>query len=139
MKITQKVAKTVTVLDMLGLAISAQAFQINSLSPKGEVSQVRQLVVKFDEAAVNFGDPKAAAPLRISCSEAEATKGNGRWVNEREWAFQFDKDLPPGVRCSVQLKVGLQSSKGVNFTGSSSYQFNTGGPFVRSAAQLWRG
>ena len=52
MKITQKVAKTVTVLGLLGLAISAQAFQINSLSPQGEVSQVRQLVVKFDEAAV---------------------------------------------------------------------------------------
>ncbi len=130
MKITQKVTKTVSVLGLLGLAFSAQAFQITSLSPQGEVSQVRQLVVKFDEAAVNFGDPKAAAPLSISCSDAGATKGNGRWVNEREWAFEFANDLPPGVRCNAQIKAGLQSNKGVNFTGNSSYQFNTGGPFV---------
>ena len=113
-------------------AACAQAFQISGFSPQGEVSQVRQLVVKFDEAAVNFGDPKAAAPLSISCSDAGASKGNGRWVNEREWAFEFSNDLPPGVRCNVQIKAGLQSNKGVNFAGNSSYQFNTGGPFVRN-------
>jgi alpha-2-macroglobulin len=45
----------------LSAAFNAHAFQVSSLSPQGEVAQVRQLVVKFDEAAVNFGDPKAAA------------------------------------------------------------------------------
>lgn len=135
MKITQKVAKVTSAVVFSGLVcavFSAQAFQITSLSPQGEVPQVRQLVVKFDEAAVNFGDPKAAAPLAISCNHSGASQGPGRWVNEREWAFEYANDLPPGVRCSVQLKAGLQSNKGVNFTGSSSYQFNTGGPFVRN-------
>ena len=39
MKITQKVAKTVHLLGVLGFALSAQAFQITNLSPQGEVAQ----------------------------------------------------------------------------------------------------
>ncbi|MDO8457054.1 MAG: MG2 domain-containing protein [Burkholderiaceae bacterium] len=111
-------------------SLSVQAFQVTSLSPQGEVAQVRQLVVKFDEAAVNFGDPKAAAPLTLSCSDAAASQGSGRWVNEREWAFDFTRDLPPGLRCDVKLASALQSVKGVKLSGAGSYQFNTGGPFV---------
>jgi len=66
-----------TTLVACGLAAfswSAQALQIISLSPQGEVAQVRQLVAKFDESAVNFGDPKAEAPLTLSCSDAQVTK-----------------------------------------------------------------
>ena len=65
-------------------AASAQAFQIISLSPQGEIARVRQVVAKFDESAVNFGDPKAAAPLTLSCSDAQASKGSGRWISDRE-------------------------------------------------------
>ena len=54
------------------LALSAQAFQISSLSPQGEMARIRQVVVKFDEGAVNFGDPKAAAPVTLSCTDAQA-------------------------------------------------------------------
>ena len=51
---------------VLGAALSAagaQALQITSLSPQGEVARVRQVTAKFDAAAVTFGDPKAPAPL----------------------------------------------------------------------------
>jgi alpha-2-macroglobulin len=134
--ITQKVAKTVIqafgVVGLLGATLSSQALQITSLSPQGEVSQVRQLVVKFDEAAVNFGDPKATAPLTVSCNDAAATQGSGRWVNEREWVFDFARDLPPGLRCEVKLASALQSVKGNKLSGATNYQFNTGGPFVRN-------
>ena len=117
---------------LAALSWSAQALQIISLSPQGEVAQVRQLVAKFDESAVNFGDPKAEAPLTLSCSDAQVTKGTGRWVNDRVWAYDFDRDLPPGVRCTVQTKPGFKSPKGADITGASSYKFNSGGPFVRS-------
>lgn len=40
-------------------ACAAHAFQIVSVSPQGEVAQIRKVLVKFDESAVNFGDPKA--------------------------------------------------------------------------------
>ena len=48
--------------------LPAQALQIISLSPQGEVSRIRQVVAKFDDSAVNFGDPKAPAPLSLTGS-----------------------------------------------------------------------
>jgi len=129
------------VMALLGLLGShAQALQIVSLSPQGEIAGVRQVVAKFDESAVNFGDPKAPAPLTIGCSDAQATKGSGRWVNDREWAYDFERDLPPGVSCTVQVRAGFKSPKGADLTSSKTtsspsagtYRFNTGGPFVRS-------
>ncbi len=116
---------------LFACAAPAFALQIISLSPQGEVARIRQVVAKFDESAVNFGDPKAAAPLTLSCSDAQATKGNGRWISDREWAFEFENDLPPGVNCAVQVKSGFKSPKGAELA-AASYKFNTGGPFVQN-------
>ncbi|MEO8015080.1 MAG: MG2 domain-containing protein, partial [Polaromonas sp.] len=113
-------------------ALQAQALQITSLSPQGEVAQVRQVVVKFDEAAVNFGDPKAPAPLALRCSDAQAAKGTGRWTGNREWIFEFDRDLPPGVRCTVTAVSGFKSPSSALLTSASSYKFNSGGPFIKN-------
>ncbi|MBF5003220.1 alpha-2-macroglobulin family protein [Diaphorobacter caeni] len=110
---------------------AAQALTITSLSPQGEVSRVRQLVAKFDSAAVRFGDPKAAAPLSVSCDDADAGKGTGRWTGDREWVYDFVKDLPPGVRCTATLKSGFKSPSDAEISGQKSYAFSTGGPFVR--------
>ncbi len=113
------------------LAVPAQALQIISLTPQGDVSRVRQIVAKFDQAAVNFGDPKGPAPLSVSCSDAQAGKGSGRWTTDKQWVFDFENDLPPGVRCTVTRVSGFKSASGVELTGADSYQFNSGGPFVR--------
>ncbi|MBV7427537.1 MULTISPECIES: Ig-like domain-containing alpha-2-macroglobulin family protein [unclassified Acidovorax] len=113
-------------------AWGAQALQITSFSPQGEVARVRQVVAKFDAAAVNFGDPKAPAPLALSCSDAGVTKGTGRWTGEREWVFDFERDLPPGVRCTATVRAGFKSAAGAELTGAKSYQFNSGGPFVQA-------
>ena len=114
------------------LAFQAQAAQVVSVSPQGEVAQVRQIVVKFDEAAVNFGDPKAESPATLSCSDAQVTKGTGRWISDRVWGYDFDADLPPGVRCALQMKSGLKTPAGALITSGSSYQFSSGGPFIQS-------
>ncbi len=113
------------------LAASAQAFTVTSVTPQGEVSQVRQLVAKFSENAVNFGDPKASAPLKLSCDNASASRGQGRWNSAREWVYEFDSDLPPGVRCRADAVPGFRSIAGAALTGTNSFQFNTGGPFVQ--------
>ena len=113
-------------------ALQAHALQIVSLSPQGEKSQIRQVVAKFDDSAVNFGDPKAPAPLSLSCSDAQITKGSGRWISDREWVFEFENDLPPGVNCSLQVRTGFKSVSGAILTGASSYKFNSGGPFIKS-------
>ncbi|MDB5930820.1 MAG: alpha-2-macroglobulin, partial [Polaromonas sp.] len=113
------------------VALQAHALQITSLSPQGEVAQIRQVVAKFDESAVNFGDPKAPAPLRLSCSDAQAAKGNGRWISDREWAFELASDLPAGVSCTVTPTPGFKSPSGAVLTSAASYKFNSGGPFVQ--------
>ena len=125
------IIKTAAAL-LAALALQAHAFQIISLSPQGEVSRVRQVVAKFDDSAVNFGDPKAPAPLTLSCSDAQASKGSGRWISDREWAFEFENDLPPGVSCNLQVRAGMKSAAGTALTGPGAYKFNTGGPFITS-------
>lgn len=109
---------------------AAHAVQVTSVTPQGEVARVRQLVAKFGEPAVTFGDPKAPAPLALSCSDAQATKGTGRWTSDREWVFDFQDDLPPGVRCTVSPRPGFRSPKGSELT-AGAWSFSTGGPFVQ--------
>ena len=122
-------------LAALALALSAcgaQALQITQLTPQGEVARVRQLVTSFDTAAVDFGDPKAGAPLLVQCDDAAAAQGSGRWLNDRRWVFEFAQDLPPGVRCNVSAAPGFRPAAGGALKGRTSFQFNTGGPFVRN-------
>ncbi len=113
------------------LAITSQAAQVVSVSPQGEVVQIRQVVVKFDESVVSFGDPKAEAPATLRCSDAAASKGSGRWISDRVWGHDFDSELPPGVRCTLQMKSGIKTPSGRHIQSASSYQFNSGGPFVQ--------
>ncbi|WP_029525577.1 alpha-2-macroglobulin family protein [Polaromonas glacialis] len=113
-------------------ALQAQALQILSLSPQGEVAQIRQVVARFDNAAVNFGDPKAPAPLAVNCSDAQAARGAGRWTSDREWIFEFDKDLPPGTSCTVSPVSSFKSPSSALLAGASSYKFNSGGPFIQN-------
>lgn len=116
---------------LLAATQPASAFQIASVSPQGEVSRVRQVVVKFNESAIRFGDANAPAPVTLSCSDAQATQGNGRWISDREWAFEFQNDLPPGVNCGVQVRSGFKSPAGVELP-ARRYRFTTGGPFVQN-------
>ena len=135
--VTIKKQLSFALMALLGLPGSnVWAFQVTSVSPQGEVASVRQVVAKFDESAVNFGDPKAPAPLTLTCSDAQATKGSGRWISDREWAYEFERELPPGASCTLQVRAGFKSPKGADLTtpakATSGYKFNTGGPFVRN-------
>ncbi len=115
---------------MLLCAAPAHALQITSLSPQGEVSQVRQVVAQFDQPAVNFGDARAPNPLRLTCNDPAATQGNGRWISDREWTFQFAHDLPVGIRCTVEADAAFVGKDGQRLTGPTRWTFNTGGPAV---------
>lgn len=115
------------------LLISPSLFaaRLQTLSPQGEVAEIRQVVARFDEAMVAFGDPQAPAPFDIECSDPKANKGSARWQDDKRWVFDFENDLPPGVRCTVRPVNQLKSLAGNNWQGEKSYQFNTGGPFVQ--------
>ena len=126
-----RIASTIAAALLAASIWPAHALQVTSLTPQGEVAKVRQVVVKFDEAAVTFGDPKAPAPVALTCSDAQATQGTARWTNEREWVFAFANDLPPGVRCTVQVRSGFESPKGAALA-ARGWAFSTGGPFVQA-------
>ncbi len=100
------------------------ALTVTSLSPQGEVAQVRQVVAKFDEPAVRLGDPQAPAPFTLACSDADAAKGQARWSSEREWVYEFAQDLPPGVRCTVSAKPGFKSASGAPLLASAAKQLS---------------
>ena len=117
---------------------AAHALEIVTLSPQGEISQVQQVQIKFDKSAVQFGDPKAPAPVTLHCSDAQVSQGTGRWLSDRSWVYDFNKPLPPGVRCQIQTKAGFKSPQGETLTGAARYAFNTGGPYVKSIQpSLW--
>jgi hypothetical protein len=111
------------------------------------VARVRQVVAKFDQAAVNFGDPKAPAPLSVSCSDAQAGKRH-RPLDRRAkaWVYDFENDLPPGVRCTCHPQPGFKPSAGGELSGPeqlpiqhrrarscSNYMPGTYGPHRRAA------
>ena len=123
--------RTVLGIGMGAVSLGAAALQVTSLSPQGEVAQVRQVVARFDQDAVRFGDARAPAPLAVQCSDAQASQGSSRWTSAREWVFDFARDLPPGVRCTVQAAPGFKSASGATLAGATSYKFNSGGPFVQ--------
>jgi uncharacterized protein YfaS (alpha-2-macroglobulin family) len=111
---------------LLAWSALAQAGTISRFSPQGEVVSVRQVRATFSEAAVRFGDPRAPAPFDVACSEA----GSGRWADERNWVFDFSRDVPPGVRCSFTLKPDFRLLSGATVDGARTYRFQTGGPAV---------
>lgn len=113
------------------IAIPAQAAKITSFSPQGEISKVRQVTVKFDEPMVPMGDPNAPAPLALECSPQEILQGQGRWIDEKIWVFDFAADLPPGAKCTAKIGEDLKSVSGSIYSGPIRYNFNTGGPTVQ--------
>ena len=112
-------------------AFGAHAATVTSFAPEGEATQVRQIVVKFDQPAVAFGDASAADPVEVTCSLAKPLQGAGHWLNARTWVYDFERELPAGVSCSARLRVGAAGFLGGGLKGAARYAFNTGAPAIQ--------
>jgi len=110
------------------LTAAAQAAGIASVSPQGEVAQVRQIVVRFDAGVVPLGDLRQPDPMALACQGA-APAGSGRWDNDRIWVFDFREPLPPGTRCTLKARADWKPAQGA-LTGKTDFAFSTGGPAV---------
>jgi alpha-2-macroglobulin len=113
-----------------GLAGNAFAAEADTqarvtFAPQGEVKAVRQVSARFSLPMVAFGDPRLPAPFDIQCY----AKGQGHWLDDRQWAYDFEADLPAGLQCRFSLKKGLQSVAGTPIP-SQSFSFSTGGPAI---------
>jgi len=116
------------------LAGAAQAFQVDRFTPQGEVARVNQAHARFSEDMVAFGAQDLPAPFLLQCPE----RGSGRWLNAREWAYQFEGSLPPGTDCRFSLREDLRALAGSAARGRTVFAFTTGGPaIVRSIP--WEG
>jgi uncharacterized protein YfaS (alpha-2-macroglobulin family) len=99
---------------------------VESFSPQGMVKGVRQVTARFATPMIPFGDPRLPEPFDIDCPE----KGSGRWVDARNWAYDFERDLPAGVACRFTLKPGLKALDGSPLVGDGAFSFSTGGPAI---------
>jgi uncharacterized protein YfaS (alpha-2-macroglobulin family) len=115
---------------MIPLVCAEEGPQVEFFSPQGTVKTVRQVSVRFSEQMVPFGDPRGLIePFDIVCPE----KGTSRWADGKNWVFDFDKDLPAGIRCEFKLKPGLKTLSGKEITGQNVFSFSTGGSSIRAS------
>jgi len=116
------------------LAGGAQAVGIDMFSPEGSVREVRQVSVRFTTPMVALGDPRLPVPFQVECPVA----GKGRWVDPRNWVYDFEADLPSGLSCTFTPMPELAALDGSPVAGNTQYEFQTGGPAVR-ASLPWEG
>jgi uncharacterized protein YfaS (alpha-2-macroglobulin family) len=113
------------------LPAAALATEVARFTPQGTVKRVRQVTARFSTPMVPLGDPRggAADPFEIECPEA----GSGRWVDSRNWVYDFARDLPAGIRCRFRLRPALRTLSGEAVTGRQEFAFSTGGPAIVSS------
>ena len=109
--------------------MAQEAPKVSGFTPQGTVKKVRQVRASFSEPMVAFGDPRAAAPFAVQCSE----EGRGRWADPGNWVYDFERDLPGGIRCSFKLTPGLRTLSGKALAGKREFSFSTGGPAIRNS------
>jgi uncharacterized protein YfaS (alpha-2-macroglobulin family) len=111
-------------------SLYAEEAQVEFFSPQGTVKGVRQVTARFSEQMVPFGDPRGLIdPFDIISPE----KGSSRWADGKNWVYDFEKDLPAGVRCEFRLKPGLKTLSGKEVVGQKEFSFSTGGPSIKAS------
>ncbi|KJU86043.1 Alpha-2-macroglobulin family, partial [Candidatus Magnetobacterium bavaricum] len=107
-------------------AADPTAGTVEMFSPEGTVKDVRQVTARFSEQMVPFGQPRLDSPFSVDCKQ----NGTGRWVDGRNWSYDFDKDLPGGVICKFTLKPETKTLNGKPIEGKREFSFSTGGPVI---------
>lgn len=102
---------------------------VEFFAPQGEAHPVRQVQVRFSEAITRVGDLKAYNPFTIGC----AVPGKGRWVDSRNWVYDFERDLPAGIACQFVPVKGLKAVSGRPVADSPIRRFQTAAPSVVEA------
>ncbi len=125
----QRVFLNITVAAVgLILSAAAGATRVASVSPQGEVAEVRQVAVRFQDAVVALGDPRLPAPFLLVCAGL-APKGQAHWLNDRAWVLDLEQPLAAGSRCTLGLNPKFQPLGGA-LEGPRGYSFSTGAPVV---------
>ena len=111
-------------------APAATPATVARFTPQGTVKGIRQARARFSEP--DGGARRSARrrpPFRVDCREA----GSGRWLDSSDWVYDFERDLPAGVRCTFRLREDLRSLAGNAVGGQTTFSFSTGGPAIISS------
>ncbi|AXX15875.1 peptidase inhibitor [Leptospira borgpetersenii serovar Ceylonica] len=99
-------------------------------SPVGEVKKPSQVRARFSESMIPLGNPKFSLyPFEIRCP----LQGVQRWVDDKNWVFEFTELLPGGVECTFETKK-LKSVAGNSLDEGERFSFHTGGPEIDSSS-----
>ena len=119
-------------LVMLPLAARGDlAPQVSMATPgsNGAMSgAVDRFTLRFTEAMVALGDPRATAPASTDCPGA----GAGHWVDAQTWVVEFAPALPPATKCKVTLRDTLATLSGARIVGLKEFAIDTAGPSIRA-------
>ena len=76
----------------------------------------------------------AAGPGVLACDGlgGKAPAGSRRWISDREWAWDLDRTLPPGVACRLAIAPGWKAAEQPARQAARSSCFTSGGPVVES-------
>jgi len=94
----------------------------------GQGAAVERFTVRFSEPMVPLGDPRAASPFAVRCPVG----GEGRWIDQKSWVYEFTRPLPGGLACTFDLKDKLTSLRGATVGGQRRFPIDTGGPEARA-------
>ena len=94
----------------------------------GNSGVIDRFTVRFSEAMVPLGDPRATPPVAVTC----AVEGTGRWIDPQTFVHEFARALPGGLTCDVKLRDNVKSARGVALSGQRDFKIDTGGPSARS-------
>src|SRR3974377_218325 len=125
------ISKRCTTLLFVGITVTSWGqtgpARVESFTPQGRVKQVRQVRVLFSQPMVPLGDPRVSLePFEIR----GPAKGSARWTDSRNWIYDFNEDLPAGIKMEFRLKEGLKALNGILISGQAQFEFNTGGPAI---------
>jgi alpha-2-macroglobulin len=90
---------------------------------------INRYTLRFSEAMVPLGDPRAKAPAKLTCS----VPAEGRWADQQTYVYEFTRPLPGGLSCDIELNAGLKSARGITVEGTRTFNIDTGGPSTRAA------
>ncbi|MEZ0242699.1 MAG: MG2 domain-containing protein, partial [Sphingomonas sp.] len=130
MKLVTRVAILALALSPIGAiaAFGDNSPQVEMATPGIGDGAIERFTVRFTEAMVPLGDPRAEGPFKVECPVA----GEGRWVDQSTYVWEFASPLPGGVTCKFAFRDKLRSLAGYAVTGQSEFTVDSGGPIARA-------
>ncbi|SEM99890.1 hypothetical protein SAMN05192583_1799 [Sphingomonas gellani] len=102
--------------------------QVLFASPGIGGGAIERFTIRFSQPMVALGDPRAQGPLSVECPVA----GEGRWVDQQTYVWEFATPLPGGTACEMKTREGLKSVSGYALGGQQSFKVDAGGPVARA-------